>query len=124
MPARAVFMCFFKLSREPKWESMDLAREPEGGSPPPWALGARFSQKRVWLVWPPKRRKLGRGLGRGLGGRFFFSLTSVEVDEGLDGDLGLDVAFLLGFLEFFELGVVGGYVGVVVFGVVEFHDLA
>jgi hypothetical protein len=26
---------------------------PEGGSPPPALLGARFSQKRVWLRWPP-----------------------------------------------------------------------
>jgi hypothetical protein len=32
---------------------MALARSPEGGSPPPPDLGARFSQKRVWFIWPP-----------------------------------------------------------------------
>ena len=34
---------------------MALAKSPDGGSPPPFDLGARFSQKRVWFVWPPKR---------------------------------------------------------------------
>jgi hypothetical protein len=48
----------------------------------------------------------------------------VEVDEGLLGDLGLDVAFVLGFLKLLDGGIVRGDVGVVVLGVVELHDLA
>jgi hypothetical protein len=48
----------------------------------------------------------------------------VEVDKGLLGDLGLDVAFVLGFLKLLDGGIVRGDVGVVVLGVVELHDLA
>ena len=51
-------------------------------------------------------------------------LTTVEVDERLLGDLGLDVTLVLGFLELLDGGVVGGDIGVVVLGVVELHDLA
>jgi hypothetical protein len=51
-------------------------------------------------------------------------LTSVEVDERLLGDLGLDVTLVLGLLELLDGGVVGGDVGVVVLGVVKLHDLA
>lgn len=52
------------------------------------------------------------------------SRTSVEVDQWLNGDLCLDVAFLLCLLQLLNLGVVGGNVGVVVLGVVKLHDLA
>jgi hypothetical protein len=51
-------------------------------------------------------------------------LTTVEVDERLLGDLGLDVTLVLGLLELLDGGVVGGDVGVVVLGVVQLHDLA
>ncbi|KAL3702966.1 hypothetical protein TMatcc_000281 [Talaromyces marneffei ATCC 18224] len=50
--------------------------------------------------------------------------TTVEVDERLKGDLGCDVALGLRFLQFFDVGVVAGYVDVVVALVVDFHDLA
>lgn len=36
---------------------MALERLPLGGSPPPWDLGARFSQKSVWFVCPPTRKE-------------------------------------------------------------------
>lgn len=36
---------------------MALERLPLGGSPPPWDLGARFSQKSVWFVCPPKKER-------------------------------------------------------------------
>jgi hypothetical protein len=52
------------------------------------------------------------------------SLTTVEVDERLLGDLSLDVTLVLGFLELLDGCVVGGDIGVVVLGVVQFHDLA
>ena len=55
---------------------------------------------------------------------FILQLTTVEVDERLLGDLGLDVTLVLGFLELLDGGVVGGDIGVVVLGVVELHDLA
>lgn len=48
----------------------------------------------------------------------------MEVDQRLLGDLGLDVALVLGLLKLLDGGVVGGDVGVVVLGVVELHDLA
>jgi hypothetical protein len=51
-------------------------------------------------------------------------LTTVEVDERLLGDLGLDVTLVLSLLELLDGGVVGGDIGVVVLGVVELHDLA
>lgn len=54
---------------------------------------------------------------------FILQLTTVEVDERLLGDLGLDVTLVLGFLELLDGGVVGGDIGVVVLGVVELHDL-
>ena len=50
-------------------------------------------------------------------------LTTVEVDERLLGDLGLDVTLVLSLLELLDGGVVGGDIGVVVLGVVELHDL-
>jgi hypothetical protein len=50
--------------------------------------------------------------------------AAVEVDEGLEGDLGSDVGFCGGGCDLFAEGVEGGYVGVVVFGVVELHNLA
>jgi hypothetical protein len=100
-----------------------VARAPDGGSPPPWDLGARFSQKRVWFVWPP-----GWGvLGCCLVVRYLYlscQLTTVEVDERLLGDLSLDVTLVLGLLELLDGGVVGGDIGVVVLGVVQLHDLA
>lgn len=52
---------------------------------------------------------------------------AVEVDERLQGDPvgdGGRGGDLLGGEEFFGGGVEGGDVGVVMFGVVEFHDLA
>lgn len=36
---------------------MALERLPLGGSPPPWDLGARFSQKSVWFVCPPRKER-------------------------------------------------------------------
>lgn len=66
---------------------MAVANWPVGGSPPPEDLGARFSQKREWLIWPPSNVNDA-----------VYNLkicvskhTSVEVDQGLLGDLGLDV---------------------------------
>ena len=50
--------------------------------------------------------------------------AAVEVDEGLQGDLGRDVGLGLGVGHFFGGGVEGGDVGVVVFAVVELHDFA
>jgi len=50
--------------------------------------------------------------------------ATVEVDERLCGDLGLDIVVVDGFLHLLVRGVVAGYVGVVVFGVVELHDFA
>lgn len=50
--------------------------------------------------------------------------AAVEVDEGLQGDLGLDVVLGFGLGDLLAEVVVGGYVGVVVVLVVEFHDLA
>ncbi len=47
--------------------------------------------------------------------------AAVEGDEWLEGDLGGGVG---GGGELFGCGVVGVYVGLVVFGVVEFHYLA
>lgn len=47
--------------------------------------------------------------------------AAVEVDEWLEGDLGGRVS---GGGELFGCVVVGGYVCLVVFGVVEFHYLA
>jgi hypothetical protein len=32
---------------------MAVARRPPGADPPPEDFGARFSQKREWLMWPP-----------------------------------------------------------------------
>ena len=55
---------------------------------------------------------------------FILQLTTVEVDERLLGDLGLDITLVLGLLELLDGGVVGGDVGVVVLGVVQLHDLA
>ena len=55
---------------------------------------------------------------------FSCELTTVEVDERLLGDLGLDVTLVLSLLELLDGGVVGGDIGVVVLGVVELHDLA
>lgn len=34
---------------------MASASAPDGGTPPPADLGARFSQKREWFKWPLKR---------------------------------------------------------------------
>ena len=50
--------------------------------------------------------------------------AAVEVDQGLQGNLRLDVLFLLGFGDLLAEVVEGGYVGVVVVLVVELHDLA
>lgn len=50
--------------------------------------------------------------------------AAVEVDEGLEGDLGGGVAGGGGGGELFGCVVVGGYVCLVVFGVVQFHNLA
>ena len=50
--------------------------------------------------------------------------TAVEVDGGLKGDLGSNVALVLGFLELLNRVVVVGHVGVVVVLVVDLHDLA
>ena len=50
--------------------------------------------------------------------------AAVEVDQGLQGDLRLDVFFLLGFGDLLAEVVEGGYVGVVVVLVVQLHDLA
>jgi len=50
--------------------------------------------------------------------------AAVEVDEGLEGDLLLDVLFLLCFGHLLAEVVEGGYVGVVVVFVVELHDFA
>ena len=47
--------------------------------------------------------------------------AAVEVDEGLEGDLHVGG---FGGGELFGRGVVGVYVGGVVFGVVEFHYFA
>jgi hypothetical protein len=53
-----------------------------------------------------------------------YALTTVEVDERLLCDLGLDVTLVLGLLQLLDGSVVGGHVGVVVLGVVQLHDLA
>ena len=50
--------------------------------------------------------------------------AAVEVDERLQGDLGLDVLFLSCFGQLLCEVVEGGYVGLVVLAVVELHDLA
>ena len=50
--------------------------------------------------------------------------TTVEVDERLKRDLGCNVVLGLRFLQFFDVGVVAGYVDVVVALVVDFHDFA
>jgi hypothetical protein len=70
--------------------------------------------------------RLKCGVSLWLSGFFHLScrLTTVEVDQRLLGDLGLDVALVLGLLELLDGGVVGGDVGVVVLGVVQLHDLA
>lgn len=47
----------------------------------------------------------------------------MKVDEGLDFNLRLDIPLVLCLLQLLNLGVVRGHVGVVVLGVVEFHDL-
>lgn len=50
--------------------------------------------------------------------------TTVEVDGGLQGNLGGNVTLVLGLLELLNSGVVAVDVGVVVVLVVELHDLA
>lgn len=50
--------------------------------------------------------------------------TTVEVDEWLKRDLGCNVVLGLRFLQFFDVGVVAGYIDVVVALVVDFHDFA
>lgn len=50
--------------------------------------------------------------------------AAVEVDQRLQGDLRRDVRLGLRGRELFGEGVEGGYVGLVVFAVVELHDLA
>jgi hypothetical protein len=50
--------------------------------------------------------------------------AAVEVDHGLQGDLGGDVGFGFCFGDLLGKVVVGGHVGVVVVFVVEFHDFA
>lgn len=78
---------------------------------------------------------LGEGTGGGLtttsalGGkvlpeqRVVKVTTAVEVDGGLESDLGGNVALVLGFLELHNGVVVVGDVGVVVVLVVNLHDL-
>lgn len=50
--------------------------------------------------------------------------TTVEVDEGLQGNLGGNVTLVLSLLELLNSGVVAGDIGVVVVLVVQLHDLA
>jgi hypothetical protein len=50
--------------------------------------------------------------------------TSVEVDQGLQGNLGGNVVLLLGLGHLLAEVVVRGHVGVVVHLVVQLHDLA
>lgn len=50
--------------------------------------------------------------------------TTVEVDGGLEGDLGRDITLGLSLLELLKGIVVVGDIGVVVVLVVELHDLA
>lgn len=50
--------------------------------------------------------------------------TTVEVDGGLQGDLGGNVALVLSLLQLLNGGVVAGDVGVVVVLVVQLHDLS
>lgn len=50
--------------------------------------------------------------------------TTVEVDGGLKGDLGGNVALVLSLLELLNSGVVAVDIGVVVVLVVQLHDLA
>ena len=49
---------------------------------------------------------------------------AVEVEEGLEGDDGVDVVFGLGSMELFGSLVEGVDVGLVVGFVVEFHNFA
>lgn len=49
---------------------------------------------------------------------------SVEVDQWLEANLGLDISLLLGLLELLVGGVEAGNVCSVVLGVVELHNLA
>ena len=63
----------------------------------------------TWVGW----------IGRGRGLR-----TTVEVDQRLLGDLGLDIALVLSLLQLLDRRVVRGHVGVVVLAVVQLHDLA
>jgi hypothetical protein len=74
----------------------------------------------------------GRGLAAALGGGrevlpeegVVDVAAAVEVDEGLQGDLGGDVVLLLGLCDLLAEVVERGHVGVVVVLVVELHDLA
>ena len=50
--------------------------------------------------------------------------SAMKIDEGLKGDLGGWVGGRGSGGELFGCVVVGCYVGLVVFGVVEFHDFA
>ena len=57
MAAVVVLNSFLKLSKEPKLSTMAFLRGPSWRTPPvplpsAW-LGARFFQKREWLMWPP-----------------------------------------------------------------------
>lgn len=78
------------------------------------------------------REGAGRGLAAALVGRgqvlpeegVVDVAATVEVDEGLEGDLGGDVLLFFGFGHLGGEVVVGGYVGVVVVFVVELHDFA
>jgi hypothetical protein len=130
MPARAVLNFSLKASRLPNDESMALDSAPDGGSPPPWFLGARFSQKSVWFVCPPDSRKLlpnppricslmeQRVVGATA------ELTSVKVDERQQLNLRLDVALAVRLCNLLAESVVRVDVGLVVHVVVELHDLA
>src|SRR6266567_5179742 len=56
MPAVVVLNSFVNVSREPQRSTMAFLRGPSW-SAPPWPLrslaeGARFFQKREWLMWP------------------------------------------------------------------------
>ena len=50
--------------------------------------------------------------------------TTVEVDQWLQSNLGLDITLLCGLLELLGGSVEAGDIGVVVLGMVKLHDLA
>ena len=52
-PAPAAVTAALHAAKLPNRASMSVRSSPVGSPPPPLPAGARFSQKMLWLMWPP-----------------------------------------------------------------------